>query len=97
MEAIGGSLGVISEPGAGSTFWLELPLATTTANFAESELDVTPTTPDNEARLATVLYVEDNIGNVRLLERLLAHRPSIELVTTMQGSSGLRTSARAPP
>src|SRR5580692_2099438 len=44
MEAIGGSLGVISEPGVGSTFWLELPLATTSTNFAETELDVTPST-----------------------------------------------------
>ena len=36
MEAIGGSLGVESEPGEGSTFWLELPLATTSAQFRRS-------------------------------------------------------------
>jgi CheY-like chemotaxis protein len=97
MEAIGGSLGVISEPGVGSTFWLELPLATTSSNFAESELDVTPSTPDNESRMATVLYIEDNIGNVRLLERLLAHRPSIEFITTMQGSRGFELALEHRP
>jgi PAS domain S-box-containing protein len=97
MEAIGGSLGVISEPGVGSTFWLELPLATTSTNFAETELDVTPSTPGNESRLATVLYIEDNIGNVRLLERLLAHRPSIAFITTMQGSEGFEMALEHRP
>jgi PAS domain S-box-containing protein len=97
MEAIGGSLGVISEPGVGSTFWLELPLATTSTNFAESELDVTPSTPENESQLATVLYIEDNVGNVRLLERLLAHRSSIELVTTMQGSQAFELALQHRP
>ena len=97
MEAIGGSLGVTSEPGVGSTFWLELPLATTSTNFAESELDVTRSTPENEARSATVLYVEDNVGNVRLLERLLAHRPSTTLITTMQGSEAFALALEHQP
>jgi len=97
MEAIGGSLGVESQLGVGSTFWLELPLATTSMNFAESELDVTPSSPDDESRTATVLYIEDNIGNVRLLERLLAHRPSIELITTLKGSQGFELALQHQP
>jgi CheY-like chemotaxis protein/anti-sigma regulatory factor (Ser/Thr protein kinase) len=96
MEAIGGSLGVESEPGQGSTFWIELPLATTSSNFAEVDLDVTP--PDSTAaRTATVLYVEDNIGNVRLLERLLVHRPNVHLITSLQGSAGFELAKQHRP
>jgi PAS domain S-box-containing protein len=89
MEAIGGSLGVESEPGTGSTFWLELPLATTSANFAETDLDATPLGDVSTDVTATVLYIEDNVGNVRLLERLLVHRPNVRLLTTLEGSVGV--------
>jgi PAS domain S-box-containing protein len=97
MEAIGGSLGVESEPGAGSTFWIELPLATTSTNFAEGELDVTTPANSSADRSATVLYVEDNIGNVRLLERLLVHRPNINLITSLQGREGLELAHQHRP
>ena len=36
----------------------------------------------------TVLYVEDNLDNLRLVQRILAHRPGIHLLTAMQGSLG---------
>jgi CheY-like chemotaxis protein/anti-sigma regulatory factor (Ser/Thr protein kinase) len=97
MEAIGGSLGVESEPGQGSTFWIELPLATTSANFADVELDATPHPNSNVVRSVTVLYIEDNIGNVRLLERLLVHRPNIHLITSMQGREGFELAQRHRP
>jgi CheY-like chemotaxis protein len=35
------------------------------------------------------LYIEDNVGNVRLMERLLAHRPNVRLITTLEGSLGV--------
>jgi PAS domain S-box-containing protein len=89
MEAIGGSLGVESEPGIGSTFWLELPLATTSENFASVELDASVQADTNPALTATVLYIEDNIGNVRLLERLLIHRPNVRLLTSVAGNLGV--------
>jgi CheY-like chemotaxis protein len=52
----------------------------------EDELATHELSPDRAS--ATVLYIEDNIGNVRLMERLLAHRPNIRLITSLQGSLG---------
>ena len=97
MEAIGGSLGVESEPGVGSTFWIELPLATTSTNFTNVHSDVTTTPESNAPRSATVLYVEDNVGNVRLLERLMVHRPNVRLVTSSQGSLGFELAQQHRP
>jgi CheY-like chemotaxis protein len=90
MEAIGGALGVESTPGTGSTFWLELPTvapAPSSEISGSSEAPAGPATGD--APLATLLYIEDNIGNVRLIERLLSHRPNVRLLTSLQGSLGV--------
>jgi len=36
-----------------------------------------------------VLYIEDNLSNLRLLERILARRPGVTLLSAMQGLRGL--------
>jgi PAS domain S-box-containing protein len=86
VEAMGGTIGVESTVGVGSTFWVQLTAA--------ERLDVPePSEVPAEAAAAgptrTVLYIEDNLANVRLLERILARRPSIRLLTAMQGRLGL--------
>ena len=39
--------------------------------------------------MATILYIEDNLYNVQLVERLLLQRPDIQLVTSVQGTPGI--------
>jgi len=35
------------------------------------------------------LYIEDNLSNLRLVERIIARRPGVTLVSAMQGSRGV--------
>ncbi len=37
----------------------------------------------------TVLYIEDNLSNLKLIERIMGHRPAINLIAAMQGSLGI--------
>jgi PAS domain S-box-containing protein len=89
VEAMGGTISVSSEPGRGSTFSVDL------ASADEDELAESPRTDDRGLvasagpRSRTVLYVEDNLANLKLMERILERRPSIRLISAMQGSLGV--------
>ena len=86
VEAMGGQIGVETTVGAGSTFWVELPLVQ--SPLEASGLAAAGTARPSEVE-RTILYVEDNLANVRLVERILARRPGVRLLTAMQGRLGL--------
>jgi PAS domain S-box-containing protein len=99
-EAMGGRIGLESEVGEGSTFWIELP--------RDGRPEPTPIpagapegTPsrrsEGEEGTHTVLYIEDNLSNLRLVERLLASRPELRLLPAMQGSLGLELARQHRP
>jgi len=50
---------------------------------------------DDKARI--VLYIEDNLSNLKLIQRLLAHRPEIRLIPAMQGRLGLQLAREHHP
>lgn len=96
VDIMGGKLGASSAPEVGSTFWVELPLAD------ESELESTelPEAQQDEGASAaprTVLYIEDNLTNLQLIERILAYRPAITLRSAMQGSLGIELAKEHRP
>ena len=91
VEAMGGTLGVESALGRGSAFWVEFPVV----DSPVMRLDKTgvalpaPASPEISRPAQTVLYIEDNLPNLDLIRRLLAHRPEVKLFTATQGRLGL--------
>src|ERR671932_1003965 len=54
-----------------------------------------PDGPPDEA--STVLYIEDNLANLALIEHVLAHRPEVRLLAAMQGRLGLELAREHHP
>jgi len=79
-------LGVDSVVGQGSTFWFELPVAEQ-ATILSSRARPSLVRQATSSPAVTVLYIEDDVANVQLVERLLLKRPSIRLITALQGCS----------
>jgi signal transduction histidine kinase/CheY-like chemotaxis protein len=93
-QAMGGTLKVSTTAGQGSTFWVELPLAEGPVQRAERRQDLpAPAEPEAEPQPAppalTVLYIEDNLSNLQLVERVLSRRPGVRLISAMRPQLGL--------
>jgi signal transduction histidine kinase/CheY-like chemotaxis protein len=90
VQALGGELGVESTVGEGSTFWIDLPCVEPEAAavyHAEAPFPLPPA--DGPTAQYKLLYVEDQDLNLRLVERILSHRPGYQLITAMQGRIAL--------
>jgi PAS domain S-box-containing protein len=90
VELMDGVIGVESSIGTGSVFWVELPATTplTLSAFVES----TPGANAIDGRrddVRTLLYVEDNPANLKLVERLVSRRDDLRLVSAVDGSQGV--------
>ncbi len=100
IEAMGGKIGVESTPDESTTFWVELPLVQRTSAATERRLDAPiPSVAELPRSTAprTLLYIEDNLSNLRLVERILARRPEVKLISAMQGSIGLELARQHLP
>jgi PAS domain S-box-containing protein len=101
-EAMGGTLDLTSTPGQGSSFWIELPLVESPVEQDEREAATVEADPADEqveppGPPLTVLYIEDNMSNLRLVERILGRRPGVRLISAMRPELGLELAAEHHP
>ena len=99
VTAMGGTLSVTSTLGQGTTFTIELPQATSPEQTLTQVAQDTGHLDANKAveHVYTVLCIEDNPPNLRLMEAILEDRPEVTLLTAMQGSVGLDLARQHEP
>jgi PAS domain S-box-containing protein len=99
VELMGGSIGVESTVGMGSTFWIEL-IADSAPQLADEEdapvAVIPPRAPEGAPR-HTLLYVEDNPANLKLIEQLIARRHDLCLLTAVNGRGGIELARTLQP
>jgi PAS domain S-box-containing protein len=100
VELMGGAIGVESTVGMGSTFWVDL-LPDEAPQLEAGGVEVVsvrvPPAMGSERAQRTLLYVEDNGANLRLVEQLIARRPDLRLLSAQDGSLGIALARASQP
>jgi len=99
VEAMHGTIGVESTVNVGTVFWVDLPAAA--AVQSEVAIDAAATTMQMPANAGlpnqTILYVEDNPANLRLVQRLIAGRTNLRLLSAGTGDLGIELARAHKP
>lgn len=97
VEMMGGAVEVKSEVGVGSTFWIELPLESISHDHAQNEVATEAAIAAADAAQHTVLYIEDNPANLRLISQVLGRRKHIHLLTAHTPELGIELAMTRHP
>jgi len=85
VETMGGTLGVDSKPGIGSTFWIQLSADNPDTSTKNEENEMVNNIDSIKSK-AKVLYIEDNLSNIELVEEIFSIQlPDVQLVSTING------------
>jgi PAS domain S-box-containing protein len=99
VELMGGEIGVESTVGVGSVFWIELNSANAPELVRDADKSAAgaPTQVQAGPKFHTLLCVEDNPANLLLIEKLVARRPDIRLLSARDGNRGIEIARASQP
>ena len=90
IELMGGEIGVESTVAVGSVFWVEM-IRASSPQFAVGAQGIAARAVPVPLKHAahTILYVEDNPANLRLVEQLIARRVNTRLLSAADATAGI--------
>ncbi|MGK5031233.1 ATP-binding protein [Janthinobacterium sp. MDT1-19] len=101
VELMGGTLGVESEIGVGTLFWIELAASSAPELLLGTHAADLGREPSGEVSCDTpcrkVLYVEDNPANLILVEQLIARRSDLGMLSAIDGHLGIALARQHQP
>jgi len=95
---MGGNSGVESELGKGSVFWIELKQTVKELDRVIQAGELLQKQEEPEQHHGTILYIEDNLSNIELVEQLLqSKRPGVRLVSNTYGRNAVPLAKQHQP
>ena len=88
IESMGGSIGFESNTNKGSTFWISLPIANNNVVIKKQREDTEPQ-KRHSTHSKTILYIEDNVSNIKLVKAILEKRENLELLIAQDAELGI--------
>jgi CheY-like chemotaxis protein len=97
VEGMGGHIGLHSELGAGSIFWVEMRRAEAPSAPEPAVAGPAALAPRSYGARRRLLYIEDTLTNIHFVEAVLRRRPSVELIPAMLGQLGVELAREHRP
>jgi signal transduction histidine kinase/ActR/RegA family two-component response regulator len=99
VERMGGEIGVTSSAGWGSVFWIELNTAAPPmfANGAGEGRIAAHAAATKDSRHATLLYVEDNRANLKLVQEIVRFHGNLHMLSATDAKEGIELARRNRP
>lgn len=96
IELMGGDIYVKSILGVGTTIIIKIPASQPPVkeyDTDEKDFGMKKYYKENK----TILYIEDNLSNTKLVNKILAVRPNVKLISTSQGRIGIELAISHKP
>jgi len=103
IESMGGTIDCNSKLGEGSVFWIEIPVyeaPETSGNYTSQRKIEAPNTTDTPASVKaqhSILYIEDNPANLKLVKKIIKQHPEFIFLSAITPEEGIKLALSIQP